>query len=504
MYATAIYLGAAESLDSSTRDLLRWLGLLVATPVVLYSARPFFAGALRSLAARRVGMDVPVALAIAAVYAASLIEAVRGTGEVYFDSVSMFVFFLLAGRYLEMRARHHARDLTDALARLTPPFAERAARGRNLQACRHPRTARGRSRARGGRRHRAGRRRAADRALPRGRSAAQRRVRPVTKRRDDPLIAGSVLEDGPVLLRVERVGADTALAGIAALVGRAHAERPRLQVVGELAAGRFVARVLTLTAITAAVWAVVDPARAFPAAVAVLVISCPCAFALAVPAALTRALGAMARRGVLVVKPDGIQALAECTHALFDKTGTLTEATLSLGDVRTFDGVSHDAALRLAATLARQSRHPVARAIAAAYPGIDAAAVRDVATHAGARRERDDRRAHVAPRPQRFRRWPASRWRASSRTPCCSPTTAGRSPPFASRERLRPEACAAIEALQAQGHDSTHRQRRRRVESRRHRHAIECRHVARAPVAGGKTGLGGGAPRDGRTRARGG
>ena len=83
-------------------------------------------------------MDVPVALAIAAVYAASLIEAVRGSGEVYFDSVSMFVFFLLAGRYLEMRARHHARDLTDALARLTPPFAERAARGRNLQACRHP------------------------------------------------------------------------------------------------------------------------------------------------------------------------------------------------------------------------------------------------------------------------------------------------------------------------------------------------------------------------------
>ena len=138
MYATAIYLGAAESLDASTRDLLRWLGLLVATPVVLYSARPFFAGALRSLKARRVGMDVPVALAIAAVYAASLIEAVRGSGEVYFDSVSMFVFFLLTGRYLEMRARHHARDLTDALARLTPPFAERAARGRNLQARRHP------------------------------------------------------------------------------------------------------------------------------------------------------------------------------------------------------------------------------------------------------------------------------------------------------------------------------------------------------------------------------
>jgi Cu2+-exporting ATPase len=92
----------------------------------------------------------------------------------------------------------------------------------------------------------------------------------------------------------------------------------------------------------------------------------------------------MARRGVLVVKPDGIQALADCTHVLFDKTGTLTEASLSRTDLRTFDGVSHDGALRLATALARQSRHPVARAIAAAYPDIDAAAVHDVATHAGA------------------------------------------------------------------------------------------------------------------------
>ena len=140
---------------------------------------------------------------------------------------------------------------------------------------------------------------------------------------------------------------------------------------------------LALTALTATAWGFVDPARAFAAAVAVLVISCPCAFALAVPAALTRALGALARRGVLVVKPDAIQALAECTHALFDKTGTLTEATLSLRDVQTFGGMSRDDALRMAATLARESRHPVARAIAAAHPGMQGAACPSVTTHAG-------------------------------------------------------------------------------------------------------------------------
>ena len=161
MFAAAIYLGAADSLDTSTRDLLRWLGFLVATPVVFYSAAPFFAAALRSLRMRRAGMDVPVSLAIAAVYAMSLVEALRGGGEVYFDSISMFVFFLLAGRYLEMRARHDTGDLTDALARLTPPFADRQREDGTLERVGR-RTARGRLRACRGRRHRARRRRPAE------------------------------------------------------------------------------------------------------------------------------------------------------------------------------------------------------------------------------------------------------------------------------------------------------------------------------------------------------
>ncbi|MDR0779189.1 MAG: heavy metal translocating P-type ATPase metal-binding domain-containing protein, partial [Pseudomonadales bacterium] len=125
MYASALYLGAFAGMDAPTRDWFRWLGLLVSTPVVFYAAQPFFAGAYRSLAARRLGMDVPVALAIALIFGASLIEALRGGAEVYFDSVSMFVFFLLVGRYLEMRARHHAGHVSDALARLTPAFADR-------------------------------------------------------------------------------------------------------------------------------------------------------------------------------------------------------------------------------------------------------------------------------------------------------------------------------------------------------------------------------------------
>jgi Cu2+-exporting ATPase len=125
MYASALWFGAFDGADAVTRDLLRWLTLLATIPVVAYSAAPFFTGALRLLAARRLGMDVPVALAIALICAGSFGEMLTGGRDIWFDAVGMFVFFLSAGRYLEMRARHRAGDLSDALARLTPAVADR-------------------------------------------------------------------------------------------------------------------------------------------------------------------------------------------------------------------------------------------------------------------------------------------------------------------------------------------------------------------------------------------
>ena len=383
MFAAALYLRGAAEPDASAEALFRWLGFIVATPVVLYSARPFFTGAVRSLTARQLSMDVPVAAAIALIYAASFLEALRGGGHVYFDSVSMFVFFLLAGRYLEMRARHRAGDLIDALARLTPPFADRRREDHSLErigihelrvgdcvhigegglvpadgvlvdgVCR------------------------VDEALVSGESL------PILRRSGDALIAGSVLVDGPVDLRVERVGADTVLAGIAELIGRAQVERPQLARAGEQATARFVVRVLSLTVLTAIAWSVIDPSRAFAAALAVLVVSCPCAFALAVPAAITRALTVLARCGVLVLKPDAIAALAQTSHVVFDKTGTLTTPHLAPANVQTFNGVSPGSALRLAAALARESHHPLARAIVAACTEGVLPAATHVVAHTG-------------------------------------------------------------------------------------------------------------------------
>lgn len=456
MYAAVLYFGADKLLDRSTQELFRWLGFVAATPVVFYSARPFFSGATRSLAARQLSMDVPVALAIALIYAASLIEALRSGGHVYFESVSMFVFFLLAGRYVEMRARHRSGELTDALARLTPLCADRVRADGSIEriGIHELRVGDLALVAEGGIVPADGvlqsERCRVDEALLSGEST------PIQRHSGERLTGGSLLIEGPARLSVDRVGADTTLAGIAALVERAQAERPQLARAGDRAAALFVARVLTLTVLTAAAWAFFDPTRAFEAALAVLVVSCPCAFALAVPAAITRAIAVLARHGVLVVKPDAIQALAETSQVVFDKTGTLTEPELTLSSIQTFGDTTPAAALALAAALAQSSRHPVARAIVTAFaPNSLPPSALGVATHVrataglGISGELAGRELRLG-RPDFAQ---AAGARALDDDQVLLADTEGPIAAFRLGECLRADAGAALDALRAQGLD---------------------------------------------------
>ena len=366
MFAIVLYAGALEGIDTPTRDFFRWIGLLVTVPVMVYAARPFFAGAWNELRARRPGMDTPVALAVALVFVASAIETVRGGNQVYFDSASMFVFLLLGGRYVEMRARHRAVDVVDALARLQPATAQRRAADGTLESVGVHELERG------------------DRVIVASGStvpadgelvAGECRVdeallsgesRPLPRRAGDTLIAGSVVVDGPAEIRVDRTGADTRLSAIVRLIGRAQQERPEWARHGSRLAGMFVVGLLLAALTTAVIWLLVDPSRAFPAALAVLVVACPCAFALAVPAALARALSVLAQRGILVLTPNAIEALTRADHFAFDKTGTLTERTLALQAVIPAAGRSTDECLAIAAQLEAGSTHPIAHAIRAA------------------------------------------------------------------------------------------------------------------------------------------
>jgi Cu2+-exporting ATPase len=362
-YAFVIYIGVVDFVDFSTRNLFRWLGLITTVPVVFYSARPFFTDAVRELRERRLGINLPVALAVALVFLASTLNTLRGSGEIYFDSVSMFVFLLLGARYLELRSRHRSGALGDAVIDASPMLAQRRSADGALE------TVAAITLLRGDRVHIAeGATVPADGVLESTAAQVDEALlsgesRPVQRQRGERLMAGSVLLSGPADMRVEQGGATTTAARLGALASRARQART-LTAGNDREIGRFVARVLLLTVLTALGWLLVDPARAFEAAVAVLVVACPCAFALTRPATLTRALGVLAGRGVLVTDGAALTTLAKVDHALFDKTGTLSVPRLDRRAVEPLRGDTPEQVLQLAAALAHESSHPLARALA--------------------------------------------------------------------------------------------------------------------------------------------
>ncbi len=382
MYAVPVYLADGD-MTPDIEQLMRWASLILTVPVIGYSAAPFFVSAWRDLKLHRVGMDVPVALGVGAAFAASVWATLIAAGEVYFDSVTMFVFFLLSGRYLEMMARQKAARSVETLARAIPAFATRLPSWpvAGIDAA-GERVAVAELRAGDAVQIRPGETVPADGCVLDGESAADESLltgesRPVPKRAGDALIGGSTNTASPLVMRVERVGEATRVAAIQRLMERAAAEKPRLVEMADRVAGRFIAALLLLAVATAVAWWWIDASRALWIFVAVLVVSCPCALSLATPAALTVATGALAARGVLVTRGHAIEALARADRFIFDKTGTLTVGHMELVEVVPVRG-EVAFALTMAAALERGSEHPIARALTAggADAGVAVSAVR--------------------------------------------------------------------------------------------------------------------------------
>ena len=368
MFAVPLYIGESSGMDPGIRELLRLVSMLVSVPVALYAGWPFYAGALQALRARSISMDVPVSIGIVLAFAASVWNALRGHGEVYFDSVTMFVFFLALGRYVEMIARHRAGSVADALARLAPVTARRTRNGviEDVQAMELAvgdemlvRTGEVFA-ADGTVTDGAGR---VDESMLTGESTA------IAKEPGSRVHAGTQNLGAPLSVRVEAVADRTVLSGIVALLERAQAERPRLARAADRAAAWFLGRILIGAAVVFAVWWFVDPSRAFSATLAVLVVTCPCALSLATPAAIAAATSALARRGVLVAHSDALETLAKATHVLWDKTGTLTKGLIRVEEVRVLSDVPESECLSLALALERMSEHPIARAFLASGTG---------------------------------------------------------------------------------------------------------------------------------------
>jgi Cu2+-exporting ATPase len=387
MYALPAYIAGEGEMSADIGQLLRWASLVLTLPVVAYSAGPFFRGAWRDLRASRLGMDVPVALGIAVAFGASVAATFAGSGEVYFDSVAMFVFLLLLGRYLSLIARARAARSLQHLGRLVPEFAHRLRDfPRSLET---ERVAAAALRAGDCVLVKPGETFPADGAVQDGAGAVSEALlsgeaRPKAKRAGDAVIAGAVNLSSPLVVKIEKTGADTVLSSVLRLIERAAAEKPRLIELADRTAAWFILFVLVLAALAGIYWAASAPERTLPVVVAVLVATCPCALSLATPVALTVAIAELAARGLVAARQQAVEALARATDVVLDKTGTLTLGELRLAGVTPVGLLPREDCLALAAAIESASEHPIARTLAAAGARSAALQVAEVRNVPGA------------------------------------------------------------------------------------------------------------------------
>jgi len=372
MYAVPVYMADEGTMDAAMTALMYWASFFLTLPAVLYSAQPFFTGAWRDLRRGMPGMDVPVALGIGAAFIGSLQALMSGQGDVYFDSVTMFVFLLLGSRYLELGARRKAAGALERLQQGLPPAALRL-RGDPLRRDTELVTAAS-LRVDDLVLVRAGQAAPADGMIVEGETEVDLALltgESRTQRRGvgDLVPGGAVNVAGAIVLRVTSTAHDSTLAMLVRLVERAGHGKPALALWADRVAAWFVLGLLALTVLAYFAWLQVDPdpGKAWQVAIAVLVVSCPCALSLATPTALAAATDRLLRRGVLAVQPHTLETFDRATHVVFDKTGTLTHGrpvlrqTLSVGSLAGFD------CLRIAAALEADNPHPLALGIREAF-----------------------------------------------------------------------------------------------------------------------------------------
>jgi len=363
MTALALYIGEVSDMDSGMTQLLRWIGLIITTPVVFYSSRVFFTAAWRDIKRRQLGMDVPVAIAIGAAYLSSVWATVTNTGAVYFDSVTMFTFFLLIGRFLEMGARHRSGQVADELIRLLPVTAtciddnneqtlvavNELELGDTLLV-------------------KPGEVIPADGTIIEGKSSVNESLLtgeslPIRKAQKNTVTGGTHNIESPLTMRVDKLGDSTVLSSIVRLLERAQSEKPSLARFADRFAAWFVGIMLIIAISVFAFWWFYEPSKAFWVTLSVLVVTCPCALSLATPAALTTATGALTEKGVLTTRGHALETLAKITHIFFDKTGTLTHGNIVVSDIQLFSDQSKQQCQQLAAGLEAASEHPIAKAL---------------------------------------------------------------------------------------------------------------------------------------------
>ncbi len=376
MYAWPAYVARPGDLSAEMEQLLRWASWVLTLPVMLFSCGPFFTSAWRDLMHRRVSMDFPVALGMGMTFVVSTVGTFQPQGlfgrEVYFDSLTMFVFFLLTGRWLELRLRDRTAGALEALMNRLPDGVQRRCSDGRFE-----RVALRRLQVDDVVRVLPGEAFPADGVLVEGQTLVDEALltgesRALERGLGGAVIAGSHNLGAPVLVRVERVGVQTRFAQIVALMESASLDKPHLAQLADRIAKPFLLLVLLAASVAAVVAWHQDPAHAVMLAVAVLVVTCPCALSLATPVAMLASAGALAKSGVLVRRLQALETLASIDTVVFDKTGTLTSEHIGLSSVQARPDMACAQALALAASLAQHSLHPVSRALLEAWQAAGA------------------------------------------------------------------------------------------------------------------------------------
>lgn len=351
-----------DDIDDTTRLYFWWVSLLFTAPVIVYSCQPFFVNAIKALKARTLNMDVPVALAMAIAFIASFYATVTDTGEIYYECVSMFAFFLLSGRFLEMQAKHKAVANAANLMKLIPAIAERKTDEgwqqvmvKYLEPGDVIRVKAGETIPADGELMDADA--WCDESLLTGES------RPVGKKQLDTVYAGSINQEHPISIRIQATHQETLLSGIISLQDSALEQKPRFVRLADIVSRYFVLMTLIVTTLTYLAWTFIDPSKAFWVMLAVLVATCPCALSLAAPTAMSGAVSRLNRSGILIKHAVLMEALPKMKTLCVDKTGTLTRGQFSIVDHVYCDGVAEADIECIAASLESYSEHPIARPI---------------------------------------------------------------------------------------------------------------------------------------------
>jgi len=364
MYAVGLYAGDAFGMAVAERSFLEWVSLMVTLPVLIYSGRIFFEGAFRSIRAGSPGMDVPVALAISLAFIASCYNFFLGKGEVWFDSVVMFIFFLSLGRHIEMMLRHRNLQAGAALARLLPEWAERITPDGRETIPASDLVDSDRVLVRQGESF------PADGEILEGATDVDEALltgesHPVSRQTGDKVIAGTINLSQPVEMTVTASGQETTISALGRLLLLAQTRRPASNVIPAWLVPVFIIAVLIIAAATWLGWQIIDPGRAFSAMLSVLVASCPCALSLALPVVYAAASRRLLDDGILLTRGEALPALTTVDTVVFDKTGTLTSGLPEISAIEMNPArgeTEKQQALRMAAALESCSAHPIARA----------------------------------------------------------------------------------------------------------------------------------------------